>query len=41
MEYIKKYKEAWEEAFDNRKPNWGDENHIRLKSEKFAFLTAI
>jgi len=38
MEYIKKNKEAWEEAFDNRKPNWGDKNHIRLKSEKFAFF---
>ena len=38
MNYIKTNKAAWEEAFDNRTPNWGDDNHIRLKSEKFAFF---
>ena len=38
MEYRAKNKAAWEEAFDKRFPNWGDENHIRLKSEKLAFF---
>jgi SAM-dependent methyltransferase len=38
IEYIKTNKEAWEEAFDNRTPSWGDDNHIRLKSEKYAFF---
>ena len=38
MSYIESNKAAWEEAFDNRKPNWGDENHLRIKSEKYAFF---
>jgi len=38
MDYIKTNKLAWEEAFDNRKQGWGDDNHIKLKSEKFAFF---
>jgi len=38
MSYIETNKAAWEEAFDNRKPNWGDDNHIRLKKEKYAFF---
>ena len=38
MNYIETNKEAWEEAFDNRKPNWGDDNYIRLKKEKYAFF---
>jgi len=37
-DYIDSNKAAWEEAFDNRKPNWGDGNHIRLRSERFAFF---
>ena len=40
MNYINGNKAAWEEAFDNRKPSWGEENHIRLKGEKFAFFNA-
>ena len=36
--YIESNKAAWEEAFEKRKPNWGDDNHLRLKSAKFAFL---
>ena len=38
MNYIETNKAAWEEAFDNRKQNWGDDNHIRLKNEKYAFF---
>jgi len=38
LDYIETNKAAWEEAFDHRKPNWGDENHIRLKSERYAFF---
>jgi len=38
MNYIETNKAAWEEAFDNRKPNWGENNHIRLKNEKYAFF---
>lgn len=40
MDYIDGNKAAWEEAFDNRKLNWGEENHIRLRSEKLAFFNA-
>jgi len=38
MDYIDGNKAAWEEAFENRKPNWGEDNHLRLKSERFAFF---
>jgi len=38
MDYIKNNKAAWEEGFENRKPCWGDENHIKLKSERLAFF---
>jgi len=38
MSYFETNKEAWEEAFNNRKPNWGDDNYLRLKSEKYAFF---
>ena len=38
MDYIGGNKAAWEEAFENRKPNWGEDNHLRLKSERFAFF---
>lgn len=40
MDYIKSNKEAWEEAFDNRHPNWGDENYKRLMNEKLPFFNA-
>jgi len=40
MNYMDENKAAWEEAFDNRRPNWGDNNHERLKSERFAFFNA-
>lgn len=40
MDYIKNNKAAWEEGFDNRKPNWGDENYKKIKSEKLAFFNA-
>ena len=38
MDYIKNNKAAWEEGFENRKPCWGDENHIKLKEERLAFF---
>ena len=38
MNYRKTNKEAWEEAFTNRKENWGDDNYIRLKKEHLPFL---
>lgn len=40
MNYISGNKAAWEEAFDNRKPNWGEENHIRIKGERLAFFNS-
>ncbi|MCL2855326.1 MAG: class I SAM-dependent methyltransferase [Defluviitaleaceae bacterium] len=39
MEYTEANKRAWEQAFDNRKENFGDENHIKLKNEKLPFFT--
>ncbi|MCB6610753.1 class I SAM-dependent methyltransferase [[Clostridium] symbiosum] len=38
MSYIEGNKEAWEEAFEHRQPNWGDENYIRLLNEKLPFF---
>jgi len=38
MSYIEANKAAWEEAFDNRFPNWGDDDHERLKDGRFALL---
>ena len=38
MSYIESNKAAWEEAFDNRFPKWGDDNHLHLTSEKYAFF---
>ena len=38
MNYIETNKAAWEEAFDNRKANWGDDVHLRIKSEKYALF---
>ncbi|MCL1806565.1 MAG: class I SAM-dependent methyltransferase [Oscillospiraceae bacterium] len=38
MNYIDANKAAWEEAFDHRKPNWGDDNHLRIRSGKYAFF---
>ncbi|MCL2557967.1 MAG: class I SAM-dependent methyltransferase [Treponema sp.] len=38
MSYIDENKAAWEEAFDNRRPGWGENNHLRLKAEKFALF---
>jgi len=38
MKYIDDNKAAWEEAFDNRRPGWTDNNHLHLKSEKYAFF---
>ena len=38
MSYIDSNKAAWEEAFDNRRNNWGGDNHMRLKNDKYAFF---
>ncbi|MCL2853155.1 MAG: class I SAM-dependent methyltransferase [Defluviitaleaceae bacterium] len=40
MNYIEGNKMAWEEAFENRKPNWGDENCLKLKNERLPFFNA-
>ncbi|MCL2137592.1 MAG: class I SAM-dependent methyltransferase [Coriobacteriia bacterium] len=38
MDYIKSNKAAWEEAFENRKPGWGEEVHMRLSTEWLPFF---
>lgn len=38
MNYIAGNKEAWEEAFEHRQPNWGEDNYIRLLNEKLPFF---
>ena len=38
MDYIQANKQAWEEAFEHRKPGWGDDNHTILKSCRLPFL---
>lgn len=38
MNYIEANKAAWEEAFDNRHPNWGEDNHLRLSGGHFEFF---
>ena len=38
MDYIDTNKAAWEEAFEHRLANWGDDNYLRLRSEEFAFF---
>lgn len=38
MSYIKHNKEAWEEAFENRKESWGTDVVARLLSEETPFL---
>lgn len=40
MNYIDTNKEAWEEAFEHRHPNWGEENHTLLLNEKLPFFNA-
>jgi ubiquinone/menaquinone biosynthesis C-methylase UbiE len=38
VDYIKTNKEAWEEAFDHRLENWGDDNYVRLMNETLPFF---
>lgn len=38
MNYIEGNKAAWEEAFEHKRPGWGEENHIRLQNEKLPFF---
>ncbi|NLW78913.1 MAG: SAM-dependent methyltransferase, partial [Ruminococcaceae bacterium] len=40
MSYIKDNKAAWEEAFEHRLENWGDDNHKRLLNETLPFFDA-
>ena len=40
MDYINNNKDAWEEAFECRRHNWGDDNYKTLINEKFPFLNA-
>jgi SAM-dependent methyltransferase len=38
MNYIETNKAAWEEAFDRRMPNWGDNDYLDIKSEKYSMF---
>lgn len=38
MDYIKGNKAAWEEAFDHRHENWGENNDKRLQNEELPFF---
>lgn len=38
MNYFQGNKEAWEEAFDHKRPGWGEENHLRLLREELPFF---
>lgn len=40
MSYIESNKSAWEEAFEHRRQNWGDDNHMALINEKLPYLNA-
>ena len=40
MDYIKNNKDAWEEAFEHRHANWGEENYKSLLNEKLPFWGA-
>ena len=38
MDYIVNNKAAWEEAFEHRRENWGDDNYNRLVNEDLPFF---
>ena len=38
MDYIESNKLAWEEAFENRAPDYGKDIVERIKSEKYPFF---
>ncbi len=38
MDYIVQNKQAWEEAFEHRRPSWGDDNARRLLTERLPFF---
>ncbi|MEL7656307.1 MAG: methyltransferase domain-containing protein [Bacillota bacterium] len=40
MYYIKNNKAAWEEAFERRRQNWGDDNYKNLINEELPFLNS-
>ncbi len=39
MDYIFGNKKAWEEAFDHRYTNWGEDNYKILLNEKLPFFS--
>lgn len=39
MSYNKQNKQAWEEAFDNRKAGWGEDIALRIRNESCPYLT--
>jgi len=36
--YLEGNKAAWEDAFEHRKPGWGDDNHEVIKTQRLAFF---
>ncbi len=38
MSYIEENKAAWEEAFEHRRPGWGEKDHERLLGESLPFF---
>lgn len=38
MSYIQENKEAWEEAFEHRRPGWGERNHEKLADNELPFF---
>jgi SAM-dependent methyltransferase len=41
MSYIDSNKDAWEEAFDHKKPGWGDDNWQRLQNDPNSFFDPV
>jgi hypothetical protein len=41
MSYIDVNKAAWEEAFDHKKPGWGDNNWQRLRDDPNSFFDSV
>ncbi|OJG19559.1 hypothetical protein RU97_GL001130 [Enterococcus canis] len=41
MDYIEGNRLAWEEAFEHRHKNWGEDNYRRILTEELPFLTKM
>lgn len=41
MDYILSNKEAWEEAFNQRSEDWGEDIKLKLSKEAFPFIKKI